>query len=248
MEELALELRRQWGVDMYAPIDIFSLVSGKTDNLTLAWLDMDGSISGLSSEFEGDSLIILNSNHSKGRQNFTLAHELYHLNFDESKTSYCRINSENPIEKKANQFASYFLMPRYALEDFCFENHIVQWTLRDMVKCEQLFQISHKAMATRLHEEGYLDDVSFRVFTSPNFSIKKYAARLGFDTSLYEVPAQSKRNYVLGNLIPLVERQYERKNISKDYRNEIFSNIFREDLIDEVEEDYNYIEKDYNYY
>ena len=235
MEELALKLRREWGIDYYAPIDIFSLVSEEIDNLTLAWLDMDGIISGCTFKSKDDALIIINSNHSKGRQNFTLAHELYHLKFDEANSSYCKINSKDIIEKKANQFASYFLMPRYALEDYCYRNNIYRWSLEDMVRCEQLFKISHKAMLTRLHEEKYIDNKRFKRYSSPKFSIRKYASSLGFDTSLYESSPESKRNYVLGNLIPLADKLCRRDEISMEYRNEIFSNIFREDLVDTID-------------
>ena len=84
MEQLALKLRREWGIDNYAPIDIFSLALEKIENLTLKWYEMDGIVSGCCLRSEDDNLILINSRHSKGRQNFTLAHELYHLNFDES--------------------------------------------------------------------------------------------------------------------------------------------------------------------
>ena len=60
MEELALRLRRQWGIDDFAPIDIYSLVLNKIDNLTLAWLDIESSLSGCALEYNGDSLIIIN--------------------------------------------------------------------------------------------------------------------------------------------------------------------------------------------
>ena len=159
MEQLALKLRREWGIDNYAPIDIFSLALEKIENLTLKWYEMDGIVSGCCLRSEDDNLILINSRHSKGRQNFTLAHELYHLNFDESSdTRICKLDSKDEIEDKANKFASYFLMPKCALEDYYYRNGIKEWTLKDMVKCEQLFQISHKAMITRLHEEKYLND------------------------------------------------------------------------------------------
>lgn len=232
MEKLALRLRREWGIDDYAPIDVYSLVLNRIDNLTLVWLDMDTLLSGCSFELDDDSVIIINSKHSKGRQNFTLAHELYHLMYDKSNSPFCRLNSEDPIEKKANQFASYFLMPRLALSSYYYMNNIEEWTLRDIVKCEQLFQISHKAMLTRLLEEGYLDEASVKSFSSPKVRIKNYAANSGFDISLYEPSPESKRNYVLGNVIQLTDKLYRNYEISKDYRNDILLKIFREDLLD----------------
>lgn len=236
MEQLALKLRREWGIDNYAPIDIFSLVLEKIGNLTLLWLEMDEDVSGCCTETEDDSVILINSNHSKGRQNFTLAHELYHLKFDDSSDSpICMINSKNPIERKANEFASYFLMPKCALEDYYSRHDIGKWTLKDIVRCEQFFQISHRALLTRLREERYIDEDEFDYYSS--LIISRCAANLGFDTTLYRKSPDSKKYYVLGNLIPLAEELYEKKEISKGLRNEIFLKNFRADLVYNLEED-----------
>lgn len=236
MEQLALKLRREWGIDNYAPIDIFSLVLEKIGNLTLLWLEMDEDVSGCCTETEDDSVILINSNHSKGRQNFTLAHELYHLKFDDSSGSpICMINSKNPIERKANEFASYFLMPKCALEDYYSRHDIGKWTLRDIVRCEQFFQISHRALLTRLRDERYIDEDEFDYYSS--LIISRCAANLGFDTILYRKSPDSKKHYVLGNLIPLAEELYEKEEISKGLRNEIFLKNFRSDLVYNIEED-----------
>lgn len=235
MEQLALKLRREWGIDNYAPIDIFSLVLERNENLTLLWMDMDGIISGVSRKSDDDSLILINSNHTKGRQNFTLAHELYHLKFDDSfHPTICKINSNNPIEKKANEFASYFLMPKCALEEFYYKNGIEKWTLKDIIRCEQLFQISHKAMLIRLLKDGYINEDEMSYF---EFGVRNIAATLGFDNALYEKSPESRRNYVLGKLIPLTEDLYNEELISKGLRNEILLKNFRADLVYKTEED-----------
>lgn len=238
MEQYALKLRREWGIDNYAPVEIYSLTLEKIDNLTLKWVEMNDNISGCCMKSEDDVVILINSDQSKGRQNFTLAHELYHLKFDESQDiQICKLNSKDEVEEKANKFASYFLMPKCALEDYYDRSGIKEWTLKDIVKCEQLFQISHKAMLTRLHEEGYLDDETFEDFSSPTFSIRKYAANLGFDTSLYEKSPESRRNYVLGNLIPLTEEVYEKEYIPKRLRDQLLLKHFRADIVYNTEGD-----------
>ena len=73
----------------------------------------------LSDDFCGMSLkdssshrfMLINSNHSKGRQHFTIAHELFHLFIEENpKPHKCTLSngSKNPIEQQANMFASEF--------------------------------------------------------------------------------------------------------------------------------------------
>ena len=60
MEQLALKLRRDWGIDNYAPIDIFPLALEKIDNLTLKWYEMDGVVIGCCLRSEDDNLILIN--------------------------------------------------------------------------------------------------------------------------------------------------------------------------------------------
>ena len=66
-------------------------------------------------------LIAVNSSMSYGRQRFSLAHELYHLYFDdESGFNVCAKNfdSNSESEKRADQFASYFLAPAQCSGDW----------------------------------------------------------------------------------------------------------------------------------
>lgn len=55
---------------------------------------------------------------SIGRQRFSLAYELYHLYFDETgrrTVSLIHIGEGEKNEERANQFASYFLIPPSSL-------------------------------------------------------------------------------------------------------------------------------------
>ena len=82
-----------------------------------------------------------------------------------------------------------------------------------------------------------MNDEKFEKLSSPTFSIRKYAANLGFDTSLYESSPESKRNYVLGNLIPLTEEVYEKEYIPKRLRDQVLLKNFRADIVYNTEED-----------
>ena len=71
-------------------------------------LDEDSSTgSDFESKISSDMLIGINSNMSIGRQNFTLAHELYHLLYEENKNNFviCDYSSESDSEIEANIFA-----------------------------------------------------------------------------------------------------------------------------------------------
>lgn len=235
VNKYAMDLRRKWGIDFYSPIDILSLVLEKMDKLTIIWMEMED-VSGCCSKNEsGDSIILINSSQSKGRQNFTLAHELYHVLYGESSQFFCSNDLNNEIEKEADKFASSFLIPDYALIEYKRQNNINKWSIKDIIKCEQLFQISHKSMLYRLKMENWISSDDFERFES--LGIKREAAKLGFNLDLYESSKEDKKFYTLGHLIPLVDKVYNDDKISKGLKNEILIKAFRSDIAYGIKED-----------
>ena len=115
----AQELRERMGEDVNSPVDIFSLAN-QIDKLTIVYYPLGENISGMCVANEKVKLIAVNSTMSYGRQRFSLAHEFYHLYFDElSEFNVCskKLDSTNEAEKNADQFASYFLAPYKSLKE-----------------------------------------------------------------------------------------------------------------------------------
>ena len=113
----ASNLRKKLGEDVESSIDIFKLVQ-KIENLTLVFYSLGTNISGVCYKGKNSNVIAINSDMSIGRQRFSFAHELYHLYFDDVTTSTVSpimIGSDDDNEKKADQFASYFLIPTISL-------------------------------------------------------------------------------------------------------------------------------------
>lgn len=52
--------------------------------------------------------IYINTKEPKGRRNYTLAHELYHVFCETSKTQISYYSNKDEVEKRADEFASYF--------------------------------------------------------------------------------------------------------------------------------------------
>ena len=77
----ASQIRKKLGEDESSPIDIFAL-SQTIDSLTLMFYPLGNNISGACFKNSNSSIIAINSDMSLGRQRFSLAHELYHLFFD----------------------------------------------------------------------------------------------------------------------------------------------------------------------
>lgn len=229
----AESLRRMWGVDNFSPLDIVSMAMENIDNLTILWFPMEDELSGCCTRFDESKIICINSKHSKGRQNFTIAHELYHLIYEDSKNSFvCNINSDEESEKNANKFASHILIPSVALGEFMSKNNISNWELEDVIKCEQYFQISHTAMLCKLRYENLIDYKTFSKFKN---GVKKQALNLGYDIKLY---GRTNEYFCLGEIIPLSKLAYEKNKITKGKYDEILLNVFRGDIV------YNLVEEE----
>ena len=104
LNSLALKTRRMWNEDAYSPIDIFAIVNGwKEKKITIIKYPMSDRISGMCTKENHDIIICINSNTSYGRQRFTLAHELYHVLYEENmKRVVCdmSINTNKSVSEK----------------------------------------------------------------------------------------------------------------------------------------------------
>ena len=100
----AERLRKQFGEDNNSPIDIFSLAQG-IETLTIVYYPLGNKISGMCIKgTEERCTIALNSSMTLGRQRFSLAHEFYHLFYDNNMKSVCAksIGTGNETEKMDN--------------------------------------------------------------------------------------------------------------------------------------------------
>lgn len=207
----ALTVRREFGIDPLAPIeDIVSVI--RKQGITVIKKKFEKSkISGICSKHrEGTYAIMINSNYSLGRQNFTLAHEVYHLKFDEelSKTTPA-------TEKSANKFASYFLIPQEALAEELFNRNIIkknQITIEDALYLSNYFKVSYTAILTRLrYEEKIIDQIKFEELSSVD--IINFAFKNGYNTELYE-PTRSDDRKIFSNYVELANKALNNEKIS----------------------------------
>ena len=150
LNQLATEFRLDIGINHNDPLDFFPLITNKLKNLTIVFLEMAEEISGACCRLNTEQIMFINARHSKGRQNFTAAHEIYHLFYEETSFTICNIKSNDEVEKNANKFASFLLMPINALYNYKKENKIKKWDLNSIIDCEQYFQMSHEALLYRL--------------------------------------------------------------------------------------------------
>jgi Zn-dependent peptidase ImmA (M78 family) len=225
--------RKLWGLDEFTPIDIFRVVLEKVENVSIVFFYTEENLSGSSIKTGNQNIIFINSRHPLGRQRFTLAHEIYHLKYDQDFVN-CDIDHGNDeVEAQADQFASYLLMSNGALFNYEMDNDIKEWNLDKIIQAEQYFQISHKAMLRRLKELGKISEYEAEDLL-PDIT---YNAQLrGYDTKLYK-PFSEDKNLILGNYIQMVNKAYENNRISDSKKEELLIDGFYDNLVYKVETD-----------
>ncbi|GAU75824.1 ImmA/IrrE family metallo-endopeptidase [Fusibacter sp. 3D3] len=229
----AQSLRRELGEDLESSIDIFSLAH-TVPKLTLVYYPMGERISGMCIKNDGYPVIAINSAMSIGRQRFSLAHELYHLYFDDSEHSVVcakKIGGGNDIEKSADQFASYFLIPSVALESFIkkFKSDSVgRLGIKEIVKLEQYFGVSRQALLYRLVGDHKLSLEEADKFRD---GVINSAVNLGYDDVLYKPLPENKQYKTYGHYIEKAEELYEKDLVSTGKYEQLLLTAFRPDLV-----------------
>jgi len=145
----------------------------------------------MAARFDDSSFLLINCALPKGRQAFTICHELYHLfiqkDFKVEVISNAKGNDRDDNEKLADAFAAELLMPEKGIQELLLkENYINKKVeLDQIVKLEQYFQVSRQSMCYRLRSLGFLhknDNLDQLYFSD----VADAAKKRGYSTSLYE--------------------------------------------------------------
>lgn len=229
----AASLRKQLGVDLQSPIDIFPLVYA-IDRLTVVYYPMGDRLSGICIKGQKSNVIAINSAMSVGRQRFSMAHELFHLFYDANlATSVCskNIGSGCQTEKDADRFASYFLMPPDTLTDVILKikkKADDKLTVNDIVRLEQYFGVSRQAILIRIIEEN---ELTFQEADSMRHNIIITAGCLGYDDTLYKPSSPEKQYMTYGYYIQQSDEIFKKELISSGKYEELLLDAFRSDLV-----------------
>jgi len=228
----ALSLRKALGEDITSPIDIFSLAH-TIPQLTLVFYPMGDHLSGICIKNDGNPVIAINSSMSVGRQRFSMAHELFHLYFDENEhTIVCsmEIGGGNEVERVADQFASYFLMPPVALSEAVkkVQGSSKDIGIREIVKLEQYFRVSRQAMLYRL-----IDDYKLTPQQADQYrqGVIQSAVNLGYDDTLYRPLSKNRLYKTYGYYIQQAEKLLENDLVSTGKYEQLLLSAFRPDLV-----------------
>lgn len=170
---------------------------------------------------EGLRFMLVSSNSTIGRQHFTIAHELYHLYYDEKPTPHmCGVDGKSPLEHSADMFASNLLLPRVGLLAMLPESYseTKQLDIATIVKMEQRFQVSRQALLYRLKRLSIISEEQLHTLLCA--PIRDVAIRRGFDTSVYE---KGNDGLVIGDYKSLATDIFEKGLISEGHYNELLN-------------------------
>ena len=231
----AIQLRNEFGEDGNSPIDVFSLAQN-IETLTLVYYPMGDNLSGMCIKRKrGDGVIAINSVMSLGRQRFSLAHEFYHLYFDNSISSICgkKIGQGKDIEKEADLFSSYFLIPAADLESkaaqLAGKHQDGKLSLDDIIRLEQYYRVSHQAMIIRLKESAYMSRARVEEYLISNFRYR--AEMMGYSSELYRPLPAEKQYMTYGHYINQADQLLKNDLISAGKYEELLLTAFRPDIV-----------------
>lgn len=224
IENLAKKFRSDNGLSLTEPISLKSLL--RKLNILTIFRPLSSSFYGMSLKANGGKcFILINSENAKGRQHFSIAHELFHLFYDEDPVPHIcddhkgvRSNSE----KNADRFAASLLMPQEGLISMLSQSELKtkQIPISTILRIGQYFSVSHQALLYRLKGLLLISSSDFDELSRIN--VKEAATQHGYDTSLYN---SGNKGLVLGDFGTKARALYEMDRISEGHYLELLNKI-----------------------
>ena len=220
-ETLAAKLRRSVGLNEDEPVNTKVLL--RKLNAIALFKPLMLACSGVSCKSEsGKMFLLINSECPIGRQNFTIAHELYHLLYDENPKPHIMFSDKDAEEKNADIFASCLLLPKNGIIQMLSPEEIRSGKieLKTILRIEHMFEVSRSALIVRLKSLHLIRQSEIKHLET--FPLKRTARLYGYDTSLYE---RGNENVIIGNYGEMARTLFEEGKISEGHYNEFMSVI-----------------------
>lgn len=218
VESQVSKFRQMTGLSDSEAVNLKSLLL-KLNVLTI-YRPLSDNFSGMSLKSDDKRFMLVNSNHPKCRQHFTIAHELYHLYLDPNPTphNYMADGKKNEVEQCADAFALMFLMPADGVRQMIPDNELMagRVSLASVLRIGHYFSVSFSAVLNRLYDLKLIDRVERD--TLKEYPVKKTAREYGYDTALYE---SGNENLVIGDFGEKARRLFDGGKISEGHYMEL---------------------------
>lgn len=226
IEEKATTFRINNGYSAIEPIQLSRLLLKK--NILTVFRKLPTSFGGMAIKVEKDLMfMMINHQHTIGKQHFTIGHELYHLNiqvnFDSRRCETGLFENQKEIEEyKADYFSACLLLPEAGIinlipaSEKLHPNMISDETI---FKVHQYYGVSINAVIFRLNELGIVNKNFFDKFATGKINM---ALRLGFEATLLK---PGNKNRIIGDYGLLVSNLYRNHKISETHYLELLNDI-----------------------
>ena len=223
IERQVSEFRTDNGLSSSEPITLKSLLL-KLNVLTI-FRPLSENFSGMClKDNSGHRFMLINSNQPRGRQHFTIAHELYHLFIEEKPTPHkCNPGySKNKVEQNADMFASSLLMPEAGICQLIPETELNtrNISIATILKLEHYFSVSRSALLYQLLNIGLISENTRTQLSE--IGVKHSARCFGYDTALYEA---ANEGLVIGDFGEKARNLFDKEKISESHYMELLSKI-----------------------
>ena len=225
IEQLALKMRAQAGLNPFEPIHTKTLL--RKLGVMAIYRPLSEKACGLSMRSADGSgkFMLINSNNSRGRQHFTICHELFHLFYDEEpKPHICGTPGmeREPAEINANAFASALLLPQAGVLESIPSEEIMnrRITTATMLRVEQLFGVSHQSLCYCLRHLRLLTEEELQIHLEESKVIQDIATEYGYDLSLYQ---PGNEGVVIGDFGEKARLLFEQERISEGHYVELLN-------------------------
>jgi len=219
IEKKANEFRLACGLGLSDPINIRSLLTRL--NVITVFKPLRDNFGGVSIKVndvpDAKRFILVNSSRTIGNQNFTIAHECYHLfiqkEFSFSISPIGSFNNRSGEEYNADLFAAILLLPETGVKSLIPDAELSKnkISLKTILKIEQYFGTSRQALLFRLKQLSIIDHEPYDQYSQ---NVKRSALEHGFATDLYE---PGNDNLVLGDYGSLARELFDSEMISESH-------------------------------
>ncbi len=216
LEFEASQFRRENLIGQYDSVNCKRLLLSL--NILTLYKPLSDDFSGMCLRNGDNRFMLINSRHQRGRQHFTIAHELYHLYIQKEFAPHvCNVtlaDQIDPMEVEANYFAACFLMPRESVYAQIPKDELESKTisLATILKMEQYFAVSHAAMLVRLVSLNLITKQQKESLTV--MPISRIAYGYGYDMALYE---SANDGLILGDYGVLARNLFDSNKISESH-------------------------------
>ena len=225
IEQLALKMRADVGLNPGEPIHTKTLL--RKLGVMVMYRPLSEKACGLSMRSADGQMkfMLINSNNSRGRQHFTICHELFHLYYDEEpKPHVCGTPGmeREPAEVNANAFASALLLPQAGVLQSIPSEEIMarRITTATMLRVEQLFGVSHQSLCYCLRHLRLLTEEELQAHLEESMVIQDIASEYGYDLSLYQ---GGNEGVVIGDFGEKARKLFEQERISEGHYVELLN-------------------------